>query len=104
MTPRPSDGKQGVIRYRDLPIEHLFREYDYEDVMHLIIWGQLPSEKEKRYARIVMGEATTPPQSVVDVISAFPFVLQPALMTVQKFLLNVIAGVIQTPTLSSSPD
>lgn len=83
MTPRQSDGKQGVIKYRDFPIEHLFREYDYEDVMHLVIWGRLPSEKDKDFARIVMGEAATPPQSVVDVVSAFPFVHQSALMTIQ---------------------
>ena len=78
MTPCKSDGKQGVIRYRDFPIERLFREYDYEDVMHLVIWGKMPSDKDKDYARMVMGEAATPPQSVVDVISAFPFVQQPA--------------------------
>ena len=83
MTPGQRDGKQGVIQYRDFPIEQLFREYDYEDVMHLLIWGRLPFKKDKDYARIVMGEAATPPQSVVDVISAFPFVYQPALMNIQ---------------------
>lgn len=83
MTPRQRDGKQGVIKYRGFPIEHLFREYDYEDVMHLIIWGRLPFEKDKDYARVIMGEAATPPQSVVDVISAFPFVHQFALMNIQ---------------------
>ena len=83
MTPRDRDGKQGVIKYRDFPIEHLFREYDYEDVMHLIIWGQLPSEKDKDYARVVMGDAAIPPQTVVDVISAFPYVHLPALLNIQ---------------------
>lgn len=51
--------------------------------MHLVIWGRLPLQKDKDYARVVMGEAAIPPQSVVDVISAFPFVHQPALMNTQ---------------------
>ena len=83
MTPRQRNGKQGVIEYRGFSIEHLFREYDYEDVMHLVIWGRLPFEKDKEYARVVMGGAANPPQSVVDVISAFPFVHQPAVMNIQ---------------------
>ncbi|CAD6586818.1 MAG: hypothetical protein ASARMPREDX12_002522 [Alectoria sarmentosa] len=66
------DGKRGALRYRDVAIQDLFHKYVYEDVMHLIIWGALPSSKQKEDARIAMGQAAIPPKSVVDVISAFP--------------------------------
>ena len=64
-----------MIRYRDFPIEDLFRDYVYEDVMHLVIWGQIPTLKQKEEARVFLSDAAIPPKSVVDVISAFPFVL-----------------------------
>ena len=67
-----SDGFRGSIRFRDQPIEDLFREYVYEDVMHLLIWGSLPSLKQKQNIRITMSQAAVPPKTVIDVISAFP--------------------------------
>ncbi|XXH05519.1 hypothetical protein Hte_011949 [Hypoxylon texense] len=66
------DGLRGTIRYRDFPIESLFHEYIYEDVMHLIIWGHLPNQQEKDHVRVAMSKAMNPPQSVKDVISSFP--------------------------------
>ena len=67
-------GQRGEIRFRDNPIEELFREYVYEDVMHLLIWGALPCSKQKEEVRAVMSQAAIPPETVVKVISAFPFV------------------------------
>ncbi|KAI1081994.1 putative citrate synthase [Whalleya microplaca] len=66
------DGQRGTIRYREFPIEGLFHEYVYEDVMHLIIWGHLPSQQEKDHVREIMSKAMNPPKSVEDVISSFP--------------------------------
>ena len=42
--------------------------------MHLLLWGALPSSKQKEDVRAVMSQAATPPETVVNVISAFPFV------------------------------
>jgi hypothetical protein len=42
--------------------------------MHLLIWGALPSLKQKEDVRAVMSQAAIPPETVVKVISAFPFV------------------------------
>ncbi|KAJ3577549.1 hypothetical protein NPX13_g3013 [Xylaria arbuscula] len=66
------DGHRGVIRYRGQDIQHLFHNQVYEDVMHLLIWGHLPSQEEKDHVRQVMAKAMNPPESVVNVISAFP--------------------------------
>lgn len=89
-----SDGQRGIIRYRDFPIEDLFRDYVYEDIMHLVIWGQVPTLKQKEDARVFMGEAAIPPQSVVDVISAFPFVLRSKQAIDQGLLTNVVTDAI----------
>lgn len=69
-----SDGHRGEIRLRDLPIEDLFRTYVYEDIMHLLIWEALPSSKQKDNVRTALCQSAIPPETVVNVISAFPFV------------------------------
>ncbi|KAI0183945.1 putative citrate synthase [Xylaria flabelliformis] len=66
------DGHRGIIRYRDFNIQQLFHNYVYEDVMHLLIWGHLPTEAEKDHVRAGMSHAMNPPESVVKVISSFP--------------------------------
>jgi hypothetical protein len=40
--------------------------------MHLIVWGALPTQEQKDDVRATMGKAAVPPQSVRDVIAAFP--------------------------------
>ncbi|KAL1639573.1 hypothetical protein SLS58_007772 [Diplodia intermedia] len=65
------DGKKGCIQYRDTSIDDLFHNNDYEEVIHLLIWGHLPSSIEKRQMRRSLAAAMVPPQSVVDVIHAF---------------------------------
>lgn len=68
-----SDGVRGTIRYRDFPIESLFHQYVYEDIMHLIIWGSIPTQQQKDHVREVMSVAMNPSQSVKDVISSFSY-------------------------------
>ena len=46
--------------------------------MHLLVRGALPSAKQKEFVRAVISEAAIPPESVVNVISAFPFITQRA--------------------------
>lgn len=66
------DGKQGYIQYRNHSIEYLFNNNDYEEVVHLLIWGKLPSIAEKSKFRKALAAVAAPPQTVVDVIHAFP--------------------------------
>ena len=72
LTMDSSDGKRGYIQYRDHTIEDLFQNNDYEEVMHLLIWGHLPSPEEKSTLRQALAQAMVAPQCVVDVIRAFP--------------------------------
>lgn len=53
-------------------IEDLFRDYVYEDVMHLLIWGDIPTAAEKQETRNIMGKAGVPTEAVKKLIAAFP--------------------------------
>lgn len=66
------DGKRGYIQYRDYSIEHLFNNNDYEEVVHLLIWGHIPSNEEKTRLRRAFAASAVPPPSVVNVVQAFP--------------------------------
>ncbi len=61
--------------------------------MHLLIWGTLPSSKEKEVVRAVMSQAAIPPQTVVNVISAFPFVTPQTTQENSSMFLTSIAQV-----------
>jgi citrate synthase len=32
------DGNKGKLLYRRIPVGYIFDNYDYEDVLHLLIW------------------------------------------------------------------
>ncbi|KAI0452104.1 citrate synthase [Xylaria acuta] len=66
------DGEQGQIKFRDYDIEYLYDNHDYEEVIHLLIWGHLPSNEEKQTLRKKLLAELKAPQSVVDTIHAFP--------------------------------
>ena len=67
-----SDGARGRIFYRGHPIEGLLDNNDYEEVLHLLIWGHLPTLDEKLALRRALSAAMDAPQSVMDTIQAFP--------------------------------
>lgn len=66
------DGKVGYMQYRDKPIDELFHQNDYEEVMHLLIWGTIPTREQKINLRRKLASHMKAPQSVQDVIKAFP--------------------------------
>lgn len=66
------DGERGIIKYRDLMIEDLFKDYVYEDIMHLLIWGDIPTEAKKQETRAIMGKAGVPTERMRKVIESFP--------------------------------
>jgi citrate synthase len=69
-----SDGRQGQLSFRGIPIGTLFHEHDFDTTMYLLIWGHLPSAEEKQRFEYSMAEAAMPPKAVLDAISALPFV------------------------------
>lgn len=67
-----SDGQRGEVRYRGIPIQDLFQNNDFEDVLHLLLWSRLPNEAERKAVRASVNAASVPPASVVNTINAFP--------------------------------
>lgn len=66
------DGNRGYIQYRDYSIDHLYLNHDFEDVMHLVVFGHLPSPSEKLNVRRALAKNMHPPQFVFDAVQAFP--------------------------------
>jgi len=40
------NGEEGVLRYRGYPIDELAEAVSFEEVVHLLIWGELPTKSE----------------------------------------------------------
>ncbi|KAK1998682.1 citrate synthase [Colletotrichum falcatum] len=66
------DGKRGYIQFRGYSIEYLVKNHDYEEVIHLLIWGRLPDAAEKKEFQRRIAAGCVPPEHVVQVITSFP--------------------------------
>lgn len=66
-----SDGYRGVLQYRQYSIGYLFAHNDYEDVLHLLVWGSLPTLEAKTRFRSQVAKCMVPPPSVIDVVRSF---------------------------------
>lgn len=60
------------MQYRDKAIDELFNNNDYEEVMHLLIWGTLPTSEEKTAFRRRLASHMKAPEAVRNAIKAFP--------------------------------
>ncbi|KAF2994740.1 hypothetical protein E8E14_002404 [Neopestalotiopsis sp. 37M] len=65
------DGHRGILQYRQYHIGHLFTHHDYEDVVHLLIWGILPTLDAKMTFRRKVANCMVPSQSVTNVVQSF---------------------------------
>lgn len=66
------DGKQGSIHFRDIPIDQLFHNNSFEEVIHLLIWGELPGSQQAATFSQKLATAANPPQLVKDIVKTFP--------------------------------
>ncbi|OCK73068.1 citrate synthase [Lepidopterella palustris CBS 459.81] len=66
------DGEKGELRFRNMLIQDLFHEYNFDITMYLLIWGSLPTAEQLQEFRNALAAAMTPPQPVVDAIKALP--------------------------------
>lgn len=71
-----SDGAQGIVQYRGHNITEFWQTAEFEDLLHLLVWGHWPSTLEKEAVKDELFKAAQiVPNSVKAVIYAFPFVL-----------------------------
>ena len=66
------DGEAGILRYRGYPIEQLAEKKTFLDVSHLLVYGELPSEKEFAKFDDTIRKHTLLHENLKDVLRAFP--------------------------------
>lgn len=50
------DGEKGILRYRGYPIEQLAEKSDFIETAYLIIYGELPTESQRKSFSRMLGE------------------------------------------------
>ena len=66
------DGESGILRYRGYPIEQLAEKKTFLDVSHLLVYGELPSEKEFAKFDDTIRKHTLLHENLKDFFRAFP--------------------------------
>ena len=66
------DGEAGILRYRGYPIEQLAEKKTFLDVSHLLIYGELPNEKEFAKFDDTIRKHTLLHENLKDFFRAFP--------------------------------
>ncbi len=107
------DGENGVLRYRGYPIEQLAEQVTFEEVINLLVWGELPDEARLKELRATLAEYAVLDEGIKKVLEGFPKTAHPmamlsSLMTAlgtfypdgdtEEEILRVIAG---TSTLAA---
>jgi citrate synthase len=71
------DGEKGILRYRGYPIEDVAENATFDEVMYLLIWGELPTDAEKTTFRARLAEASQLPDGVKKQLEALPANIHP---------------------------
>ena len=66
------DGENGVLRYRGYPIEELAEKASFEEVINLLVWGELPDEQRLEKLKTTLAEYAVIDEGIKDVLSGFP--------------------------------
>ncbi len=61
------DGEKGILRYRGYDINDLMNA-SYEEVIYLMLYGDLPSRGELEEVKSIINESYDVPESVINVI------------------------------------
>lgn len=66
------DGEKGILRYRGYPIEQLAEKSTFEEVMHLLVYGHLPSADELKEFEAKLSAQAVVHEDIKKLIEAFP--------------------------------
>ncbi|MFW5965969.1 MAG: citrate synthase [Persicimonas sp.] len=66
------NGEEGVLRYRGYPIEQLADRVSFEEVMYLLIWGELPSRQQLQHFQGRLAEHADLPEGIIGVLESLP--------------------------------
>ena len=75
-----TNGEEGILRYRGIPIEELAQHSDFIEVADLLIWGTLPTRKiRKRFTDLLTNNALLH-EGLKHHFEGFPFDAHPMAM------------------------
>jgi len=71
------DGDTGRLIYRGYPIEDLVEHASFEQVSHLVLWGELPDERRLQEWTAELEQWRTPPSEALRVLEQIPMSAHP---------------------------
>ncbi|QKR00078.1 citrate synthase [Metallosphaera tengchongensis] len=66
------DGDNGILRYGGFDIDDLVEHTSFEEVIHLMLYGDLPTKVQLQRLKTSLNEAYEIPQQVIDTIYSLP--------------------------------
>ncbi len=66
------DGEKGILRYRGIPIEQLAEKSNFIETAWLLIWGELPTERQLRSFRDLLTEHELIHEGLMHHYEGFP--------------------------------
>lgn len=76
------DGNEGILRYRGFDVNHLAENYDFTLVIHLLLYGTLPTPEQHKEFLLKTHKVS---EQVVTVIKAFPNSAHPMSILISCF-------------------
>ena len=74
------DGENGVLRYRGYPIEELAEKVSFEEVIHLLVWGELPDEQRLQELTDKLADYAVVDEGIKTILQGFPRTAHPMAM------------------------
>ncbi|MEE3035486.1 MAG: citrate synthase [Bacteroidota bacterium] len=66
------DGEKGILRYRGYSIDDLAKKVTFLEVAYLLIWGELPNEKELSNIQTEIKKASSIDKDLEHILKSFP--------------------------------
>ncbi len=82
------DGEQGILRYRGIPIEELAERSSFIETAELLIFGELPTEEDRREFRMLLSEHSALHRDMRKHFDGFPSTAHP--MGILSAMINAL--------------
>lgn len=88
------NGEEGVLRYRGYSIEELAEEVSFEEVIYLLVWGELPTRSELDELNERLAEHAYLPEDIEQTLASLPAQAHPmsTLQTLVSALGTIYSG------------
>jgi citrate synthase len=86
------DGEKGILRYRGYNIEDLAENCEYEEVVHLMLFGELPNARQLQEVKEKINQSYEVPLEVLEAMQKLPKDADPISMMETAFSIMSIWG------------